>query len=97
MDTINLLVYLEAWVSIYCLNWGSVISAVYVQIRIDHKSGTVHFGGLDLESDRLRDNVSQLGFRLAKALTMLNPKPSTSKEEFKAKVCDCYGTPPSCS
>ena len=57
-----------------------------LQMRIDHKNGTVHFGKLQLESERLRDNISVLAQRLAKALTIINPAPSADKEEAKKKV-----------
>ena len=57
-----------------------------LQMRIDHKNGTVHFGKLQLESERLRDNISVLAQRLAKALTIVNPAPSADKEEAKKKV-----------
>jgi translation initiation factor 3 subunit A len=55
-------------------------------MRIDHKNGTVHFGKLQLESDRLRDNISVLAQRLANALTIIDPLPSADKEEAKRKV-----------
>ena len=55
-------------------------------MRIDHKNGTVHFGKLQLESDRLRDNISVLACRLAKACSIINPVPSPDKEEAKKKV-----------
>lgn len=50
----------------------------------------MHFGGLDLESDRLRENLSTLATRLAKALTIVEPKPSTASLDFKSKVCTPY-------
>lgn len=56
------------------------------QVRIDHKNGTVHFGALALESDQLRDNMSTLARRLAKALQIINPTPASSKLEAKKKV-----------
>lgn len=58
-----------------------------VQVRIDHKNNTVHFGALELESERLRDNISNLARRLAHALHTIRPEPSPSKADLKAKVC----------
>ena len=57
-----------------------------LQMRIDHKNGSVHFGKLQLESDRLRDNIAVLARRLAKAITVIDPVPSADKEEAKKKV-----------
>ena len=57
-----------------------------LQVRIDHKNGTVHFGGLSLESERLRDNISLLTRRLAKAATMMDAAPPPDRAAFKAKV-----------
>jgi hypothetical protein len=56
------------------------------QVRIDHKMGSVHFGALQLESERLHDIISTLARRLAKALSIINPEPTPSKAEFKTKV-----------
>ena len=56
------------------------------QVRIDHKNGTVHFGGLSLESERLRDNISLLARRLAKAATMMDAAPPPDRAAAKAKV-----------
>jgi translation initiation factor 3 subunit A len=55
-------------------------------VRIDHKNGTVHFGGLRLESDRLRDHIATLARRMAKAVTMIDPAPAPDKRAFLAKV-----------
>ncbi len=57
------------------------------QVRIDHKNNTVHFGALELESERLRDNISVLARRLAHALHTIQPVPTPSKADLKAKVC----------
>jgi len=58
-----------------------------LQMRIDHKNGTVHFGKLQLESDRLKDNIAVLARRLAKAITIIDAVPSAENEEAKKKVC----------
>ncbi|KAK9917232.1 hypothetical protein WJX75_002153 [Coccomyxa subellipsoidea] len=58
----------------------------YLQVRIDHKMGSVHFGALQLESERLHDIISTLARRLAKALSIINPEPTPSKAEFKTKA-----------
>ncbi|CAL8465076.1 g4611 [Coccomyxa elongata] len=66
-----------------------VVEAVkhgYLQVRIDHKNNTVHFGALELESERLRDNISNLARRLAHALHTIHPAPTPSKADLKAKA-----------
>ena len=63
-------------------------------MRIDHKMGTIHFGKLQLESDRLRDNISMLARRLAKACSLISPAPSPDKEEAKKKVCSLLPSTP---
>ena len=59
---------------------------VGAQVQIDHRNGTVHFGGQQLESERLRDHVSALARRLAKALQAVQPAPSPDKQARKAKA-----------
>ena len=55
-------------------------------MRIDHKNGSIHFGKPQLESDRLRGNISVLARRLAKACSLIAPVPAPDKEEAKKKV-----------
>lgn len=57
-----------------------------MQVHIDHRNGTVHFGGQQLESDRIRDHISALARRLTKALNMVQPDPSKDIEAKRMKV-----------
>ena len=68
--------------SCVCLSEGVWL----LQMRIDHKNGSVHFSKLQLESDRLRDNIAVLARRLAHAITIIDPVPSADKEAAKKKV-----------
>ena len=56
------------------------------QVQIDHRNGTVHFGGQQLESERLRDHVAQLARRLARALQAVAPARTPDKQARKAKA-----------
>lgn len=49
-------------------------------MRIDHRNGTVHFGSQQLETDKIRNHLSMLAKRLAKAATMIDPTPPSSAE-----------------
>lgn len=62
--------------------------ALFVQVRIDHRNGTVHFGGQQLESDRIRDHISALARRLTKALHMVEPEVSKEVEARRLKVSE---------
>ena len=57
-----------------------------MQVSIDHRNGTVHFGGQQLESDRIRDHISALARRLTKALHMVQPDASKDVETRRIKV-----------
>lgn len=46
----------------------------------------MHFGGQQLESDRIRDHISALARRLNKALHMVQPDPSKEVEARRIKV-----------
>ncbi|BBN07287.1 translation initiation factor 3 subunit A [Marchantia polymorpha subsp. ruderalis] len=45
----------------------------YVQVKIDHLNGIVHFGSQDLESDKIKNHLTILAKRLNKALTLIQP------------------------
>lgn len=67
--------------------WPALISrAVGWQARVDHKNGTVHFGGLEVQSDRLRDHIAALTKRLHKAATMIQPAQEPDKEARRLQV-----------
>ncbi len=59
---------------------------MFLQVRIDHRNGTVHFGGQQLESDRIRDHISALARRLTKALHMVEPDVSKEAGAKRLKV-----------
>lgn len=46
----------------------------------------MHFGGQQLESDRVRDHISALARRLTKALHMVQPDASKDVETRRIKV-----------
>ncbi|KAJ7534841.1 hypothetical protein O6H91_12G006400 [Diphasiastrum complanatum] len=45
----------------------------FVQVKIDHLKGTVHFGSQDLESDKIKNHLSILARRLNKAISLFQP------------------------
>lgn len=58
-----------------------VVDAVkheYLALRVDHRSGTLTFGGATLENDRVRGHLSLLARRLAKAAAMVEPGSATA-------------------
>lgn len=72
---------------IHCKEYFVASKACHcVQVSIDHRNGTVHFGGQQLESDRIRDHISALARRLTKALHMVQPDPSKDVENRRLKV-----------
>lgn len=52
----------------------------YLHAKFDHRNGTVHFGGRELESERVRGHIATAAKRLARALLMVSP------EEIKAQA-----------
>eukprot|EP00887_Chlorella_sp_A99_P004683 scaffold4.g4683.t1 len=48
----------------------------YLQARFDHKHNTVHFGGQEVESDRVHGCVAAMAKRLSAALATVAPGPS---------------------
>ncbi|KAF8071218.1 TIF3A1 [Scenedesmus sp. PABB004] len=66
-----------------------VVDAVkydYLQLRVDHRNGTLHFGGQNLESDKLRGHMALLAKRLAKAAAMADPAPAPAAEAQRLAV-----------
>ena len=57
-----------------------------MQVRIDHKNGTVHFGAPQLESEQLQDHLSTLSKRLSRALTMTRPERPEDHEARRIQV-----------
>ncbi|EFJ51612.1 eukaryotic translation initiation factor 3a [Volvox carteri f. nagariensis] len=55
-----------------------VVDAVkyeYLQMRVDHRNGTLHFGAQHVESDKIRGHLAAVAKRLAKAMAMIQPSP----------------------
>ena len=71
---------------IQCKDYLASQACHCLQVSIDHRNGTVHFGGQQLESDRIRDHISALARRLTKALHMVQPDPSKDVENRRLKV-----------
>eukprot|EP00891_Asterochloris_glomerata_P003711 jgi/Astpho2/3711/Aster-04897 len=59
----------------------------FLQVRIDHRNGTVHFGAPQLESEQLQDHLSTLSKRLSRALTMTRPdRPEDHEDNVRANA-----------
>lgn len=56
----------------------------YLQVRIDHRNGTLHFGSQQVESDHVRNHLSALTHRLSKAVHMMHPADSAEHAEARA-------------
>ncbi len=54
---------------------------------MDHKNGTVHFGGQQLESERVREHIANMAKRLTKVVSWVTAAPDTEKLGRKQKVC----------
>ncbi|KAF5827767.1 eukaryotic initiation factor [Dunaliella salina] len=68
---------------------GVVVDAVksdYLQVRIDHRNGTLHFGSQQLENERVRGHMALLGQRLSKVLHIVKPASSPSHEERRNAI-----------
>lgn len=72
---------------------------VSLQARIDHKAGTVHFGGLEVESDTLRGHIASLARNLRQALQMIQPETSPDQDARRLQVRfhQRYSIPLECS
>ena len=57
-----------------------------LQIRIDHRSGTVNFGKLQLESDKIRDHIALFSQSLSKSVGLMFPSIKPGYQERKIKV-----------
>eukprot|EP00879_Flechtneria_rotunda_P014619 GHRR01015276.1.p1 GENE.GHRR01015276.1~~GHRR01015276.1.p1 ORF type:complete len:664 (+),score=257.01 GHRR01015276.1:165-2156(+) len=63
-----------------------VVDAVkyeYLQLRVDHRNGTLHFGSQQLEGDKIRNHMALLAKRLAKAAAMIDPTPPAAVEQTR--------------
>ncbi|GLI66197.1 hypothetical protein VaNZ11_009962 [Volvox africanus] len=68
-----------------------VVDAVkydYLQMRVDHRNGTLHFGTQQVESDRIRGHVASVAKRLAKAMAMIHllPQPLPAAEAARREA-----------
>lgn len=64
-----------------------VVDAVksdFLQVHVDHRNGTLHFGRQQLESDRIRNHMSTLAKRLSKVAGMMYPGVSAEREANRA-------------
>ena len=55
----------------------------FISMRIDHRNGTLQFGGQQLESERVRAHLSNLARRLAAAGAMIDPRPTGRAEDAR--------------
>jgi len=62
------------------------VKAEFLQVRIDHRNGTLHFGSQQLESERVRTHLSVLARRLSKALHLISPAAPAEKEAKRAEL-----------
>lgn len=53
-------------------------------MRIDHRNGTLAFGGQQLEAERIRGHLSTLARGLNKALTMIHPPSAPDRDTKRA-------------
>lgn len=53
---------------------------------MDHRNGTVQFGAMSLESDRLKGHLGLLSSRLATALRLADPTPPADLESKRLQV-----------
>jgi len=65
----------------------------FLALRIDHRNGTLHFGGQQLEGERVRGHLKTLAQRLAKACGMIDPRaaPGRAEDARRAAVALCRG------
>ena len=63
-----------------------MISFCDLQVRIDHRSGTVNFGKLQLESDKIRDHIALFSQSLSKSVDLMFPSIKPGYQERKIKV-----------
>lgn len=45
----------------------------YLQLRLDHRAGTLHFGSSQLTEEKMKSHLSLLAKRMCKATAMINP------------------------
>ncbi len=57
-----------------------------MQVRIDHRNGTLHFGSQQLETDKVRGHMTTLAKRLTKAITMMGVPASAEKEARRVQL-----------
>jgi hypothetical protein len=56
------------------------------QVRVDHRNGTLHFGTQQMESDKIRNHLSLLAKRLAKAGAMMDPSTSAAVDPQRSAM-----------
>lgn len=60
------------------------LSLSLLQVRVDHRNGTLHFGGQQLESEKVRTHLSALAGRLSKAVVMIDGPAAPGEEEARS-------------
>eukprot|EP00249_Psilotum_nudum_P025011 c29348_g1_i1 orf=523-3702(-) len=57
----------------------------FVQVKIDHLKGIVHFGSQDLESDKMKNHLTILAKRLNKAIGLIHsPPPEKAPKQMQS-------------
>ena len=65
------------------LMFGQYRICCVVQVQIDHRSSTLHFGGAQLKNDSMANHLSTVASRLSSALAMIEP--TVAEKQFKAR------------
>ena len=58
----------------------------YLQVRVDHRNGTLHFGGQQLESDKVKSHLAALASRLSKAIGMIDPRAASAEDRSAQRM-----------
>ena len=58
----------------------------YLQVRVDHRNGTLHFGGQQLESDKVKSHLAVLASRLSKAIGMIDPRAASAEDRSTQRM-----------
>lgn len=56
----------------------------YIQVRIDHRSGTLHFGGAHLRNDAMASHLSTVAGRLAASMHLVKPGAIMERQDARA-------------
>ena len=56
----------------------------YIQVQIDHRSGTLHFGGAHLRNDAMAAHLSTVAGRLAASMHLVKPAEIVERQDARA-------------